>query len=181
MSERTATKRSLPAESVLHIKAADSGFLCDRKRCCVMNAGVLFDYLEFVRGRRILAGGDGTWKAKEEVFSLSTSSSGIHLFQPTHPHTPTSCDQQRSIISLPSSKTTTSQTDRGVHILDPATQSTPHSHPHPETAPNRRSEQSTEFMYSSHAHASTVDPPPVQQPFRVLRRPRSSGHERNNG
>lgn len=39
-----------------------------------------------------------------------------------------------------------------------------------------------EFMYSSHATALLLEPPPlVQQPFRIPRRPRRSGHEHNNG
>ncbi|KAM0701723.1 hypothetical protein Q7P35_010632 [Cladosporium inversicolor] len=41
---------------------------------------------------------------------------------------------------------------------------------------------SPEFMYSSHAHAFALDPPPEQpQPFRITRRSRLSSHNSTNG
>ena len=63
---------------------------------------------------------------------------------------------------------TLSAADATAHILE-----APHPTQHPSVF------QSAGFMYS---HSNAIpDPPPVQQPFRIARKPRSSGHERNNG
>ena len=52
----------------------------------------------------------------------------------------------------------------------------------PPTHALKEAVHSPEFMYSSHAHAFALDPPPEQpQPFRITRRSRLSSHNSTNG
>jgi len=129
-------------------------------------------------------------------FFLSTSIH--HPFPPTH-HTQT----RHSRISLtPSSISPATSKRRRIHLRDPPP---PHSanclqrrsnhHPVTRLTPYRvlrgrlppthalkEAVHSPEFMYSSHAHAFALDPPPEQpQPFRITRRSRLSSHNSTNG
>lgn len=109
-----------------------------------------------------------------------------HRHHPTPPPPPAAfirtCVGTAAISSTRFQQSQTSTPQRG-HATPPTIRRHHHTLP-PKgflSTPTHRPEQSTGFMYSSHANAFQVEPPPVQQPFRITRRPRSSGHERNNG
>ncbi|KXT10501.1 hypothetical protein AC579_4260 [Pseudocercospora musae] len=120
---------------------------------------------------------------------LPLSLSLSHTHPPTHTNNTSTCDLHQHHTILRSA---------AINKLHTGQQQYPHSRPagehHPPhffIIPARRglyqhphctTDQRAGYMYSSHANAFLVEPPPLpQQPFRILRRPRSSGHERNNG
>ena len=87
------------------------------------------------------------------------------LRDPPPPHS-ANCLQRRSITTTPNPS----------HSY-----SVPRGRPLP-THALKEAVHSPEFMYSSHAHAFALDPPPEQpQPFRITRRSRLSSHNSTNG